>query len=68
MKIGGYIMNTKTYTFGKTVKSVEDAEQILRNLVHQGNFDRFFTPLGISKEKIAYQDLMCAEACLLGIC
>ena len=60
-------MKTQTYPFGKLVTTVTDAETILADLMQRGDFDVFFTPLGIHAADVAQQDLTCAEACLLGI-
>jgi len=60
-------MKTQTYTFGKLVNSITDAETILADLIQHGSFDSFFASLGISAADMAQQDLTGAEACLLGI-
>jgi len=60
-------MKAQTYTFGKLVNSITDAETSLANLMRRGDFDGFFASLGISAADVAQQDLSCAEACLLGI-
>ena len=60
-------MKAQTYTFGKLVHTITDAETILADLIQHGSFDSFFASLGISAADVAQQDLSCAEACLLGI-
>ena len=60
-------MKTKTYTFGKLVATVTDAETFLADLMQHGVFDSFFASLGINAADVAQKNLTCAEACLLGI-
>lgn len=60
-------MKTQSYTFGRYVTSVDEAEKVLINAVKQGKFDLFLNSIVISIEKILKNDLSCVETCVLGI-